>query len=276
MPKLDYKPPMSTGNKFQPTVPKAPRLSVSTKSSREAAKENIIARMKEKAETKKRMNQQNTPREKFVPTVPTPFRLRSDERGEIYRQSMNEKAREEAELAKARRFKARSFVNKPPSAVTRPKHRETTSPRPFNLECVSRHEAYEASFKAKLHEEETLKQRQSRVHRANPIPPSNKNPFTPEKPSEKGRSNLSFQSPDLNVEERLKRRHEFDESVRQKQQRELEAALQLDEQAYVAEMEELKKLRRLPVSEGGMAFTASPISSNLRLRSNPSPRAQAH
>ena len=310
MPKLDYKSPKSTtSHRFRPTVPKAPRLSVSNKSSREAAKENIKVRLKEKAEMKKvsliqksswiffffllfvtdfvvcifvahllhqqQMNQQNTPREKFVPTVPTPFRLRSDERGDCYRQIMNEKAREEAELSKTHRFKARSFVNKPPSVIPKPKIREATSPKPFNLECISRHKAFEASFKTKVHDEEVLMEQQSRVHKANPIPSSNDNPFTPQKRSANDQSDISFQTPDLSLEERLKCRHEFDEAVRLKHQHELETSLQLDEQAHAEEMEEIKRLRRLPVSEGGMAFTAKPIPSNLRLRATPSSIADA-
>ena len=161
----------------------------------------------------------------------------------------------------ARNFKARSFSNKPPSFIPKLSGK-ITSPQPFNLECVSRHESYQQSMHEKMKQEEEEQRQLSKI-KAKPMPAS-QSPYTPNLPSKSGRT-LQFDSPSLSVEKRLEQRHEFDRLVREKEQQRVQAQKQEEKLKYQQEVGEMQRLRKLPITEGGMQFTARPVRQKLNM-----------
>lgn len=196
-----------------------------------------------------------------------PFQLRSEERHQVYRERLNQRVREqEEESAKARCFKARAFHASPPPTLQKTKI--TTTPQPFNLQGIPRHDAYEMDCVKRLKAEEEERQKEIRNRmKANRIPLTHQNPFTPKLPSSKERK-IVFHEPNLSVEKRLEQRHEYDESIRKKTMEKIEARLKMEEDEATREFEELSRLRERPVCEGGYKFTARPLNRNILLNSS--------
>ena len=195
-----------------------------------------------------------------------PFQLRSDQRHEIYQSRLKERiSSQEKADREARNFKARSFKNRPPPAILKPTGK-TTSPNPFHLESTTRHEAFEEEFNNKIKEEEERQRQLSQV-KVKPISSAIQTPFTPKLPSHKDRQ-LVFKTPTLSVEKRLQRRHEFDESIRVKEQLKAAVLSKEKERRQSEELQEIERLRSLPSSQGGMRFKARAIPRNLNLSPN--------
>lgn len=138
--------------------------------------------------------------------------------------------------------------------------KELTEPVPFNLNSTQMHEVAQAELQEKIELEETERNLLASATKANPIPSTTYKPdFTPNKPSETGRTPLKGISPDLVTKSQAKNRAEYDKVNKTRMDDILQEKTLLHERKEAEEQEELNEKRRMPVSEGGMMVEAKPI-----------------
>ncbi|GIQ84099.1 targeting protein for Xklp2 [Kipferlia bialata] len=181
-------------------------------------------------------------------TVPHPFELETDNRGESARERKRIMQQERERLAeKQARFVARPMVvgqSILPEVETRPPTKE----EPFQLESVDRHYAKLDTFRGHVAEEEAQAEKARHFH-ARPVSAAVAAPFVPAKSGKKTTHTADVR---LATEVRSQERQSYDEKRRQREQREREAAEQ--EQARQAALEE----ERLAQARKALEFKAKP------------------
>ncbi|KAK9824414.1 hypothetical protein WJX72_010115 [[Myrmecia] bisecta] len=249
------------GRTFEPkrneqplTQPQSPKLSRSTRSQAQAADPAPFV-FKAKAapvhdDTRTTRSQQKRQAAQQGPTVPRPFSLTTDKRGESKTSSLQRALAEKAEAEKA----ARSFragpvppTNHRPAVLPKPAEATITVPAPFALASEARHE--EAAVLRELQNTWEEEQRQAQAHfKARPVMVAE--PFAVE-PSDKPVT--VPEGPKLALEERSLLRHQFDAEMAAKE-RMLEAEKRAKEAKRRKEEEEAVKAYRK-----GLAFKARPM-----------------
>jgi hypothetical protein len=196
-----------------------------------------------------------------APTIPVPFRLQSDARGELHHEQQAERFEyEEEQRRQSSTFKALALPKPKQPFVPLKGQAALTEPKPFNLLSEERHIQYRQEMELKLEEEEELKRQLAEGRKATPIPKSlYVEDFFAVKPSEVGRPKVVGKWPEFMSDKQHERRKQFDQQVKERtaQQEQLKQQ-QLDEQKR-QEDEEDEELRRMPVSQGGYQVEAKPI-----------------
>jgi hypothetical protein len=195
-----------------------------------------------------------------IPSPPSkPFVLESSVRHEAHQRQQEEKLRQEEERRhKERLFKARAFKSLPPPDATPLRQHKHTTPQPFQLESLSRHQTFtdERSKSLQAAEEE---QRRLSTFKAKRVPASTYTPpqRSPRAPSASPTSSVS--PPNLESTKRALVRKAYDEEVERKRLAREAIERATAERRETEEEEELQERRRLPVSQGGMIPTATTI-----------------
>jgi hypothetical protein len=195
-----------------------------------------------------------------IPSPPSkPFVLESSVRHEAHQRQQEEKLRQEEERRhKERLFKARAFKSLPPPDATPLRQHKHTTPQPFQLESLSRHQTFtdERSKSLQAAEEE---QRRLSTFKAKRVPASTYTPpqRSPRAPSASPTSSVS--PPNLESTKRALVRKAYDEEVERKRLSREAIERATAERRETEEEEELQERRRLPVSQGGMIPTATTI-----------------
>lgn len=190
---------------------------------------------------------------------PEDFCLSTSLRGETYQAMLKariEKERE-AEIA-SRTYHAKAVPNytkRRPSVAPKPT-KKSTEFEEFELRGAYRHQASE---EAMLRDIENMinKNRAESVFRACKLP---KSTFEPNfKPKKEARKPLVTVEPKFESDIRMQKRKEFDGKIAKKifEDERLKEVLRLKK--LEDEENEIKELRRKPVSEGGLQFVAAPI-----------------
>eukprot|EP00549_Striatella_unipunctata_P000218 CAMPEP_0118686038 /NCGR_PEP_ID=MMETSP0800-20121206/7588_1 /TAXON_ID=210618 ORGANISM="Striatella unipunctata, Strain CCMP2910" /NCGR_SAMPLE_ID=MMETSP0800 /ASSEMBLY_ACC=CAM_ASM_000638 /LENGTH=1011 /DNA_ID=CAMNT_0006583033 /DNA_START=20 /DNA_END=3055 /DNA_ORIENTATION=+ len=192
-----------------------------------------------------------------------PFQLASVTRSQVYRMSFEEKvAKEEKRSQETKDFRARPM---PPKHLKytpkKESQRDLTEPEPFLLSSVERHKVARQSFQERLElEEEEL--RKAHNFKAQPLPVSIYS-------SPQGSKRLvDSMSPELLTKAAAEQRKEFERKMTERRKTELAMKKALEQQKKAEEEEEIRRMRRLPVSEGGLMFKATPIRASL-VRTSP-------
>jgi hypothetical protein len=109
-----------------------------------------------------------------------PFKLESDRRHEIYQAKFKAKLTDQEAAEKLQRqFRARVFTCPPPPTQTVKSNKEATTPVPFHLVSLERHEKFTTEMNQKMAEEEEALRRLSNF-KANPVPNSTyESPISP-------------------------------------------------------------------------------------------------
>jgi len=192
---------------------------------------------------------------KTPPPPGKPFTLHSSLRHEAYQKQLAEKRAGEEEAARKQMdFHARTFKSPPAPERIHADH-GPTKPKPFELSCVTRHEAFEHEKTERLFDEEEERKRRS-TFKAKPVP---KSTYVYKAISPKAGELVDPFSPELQSKQRAQERKDFD--AQSYRDRMLTAARKKAHQDRIAaeEQVDLEERRRLPVSEGGMIPTAEPV-----------------
>eukprot|EP00271_Cylindrocystis_brebissonii_P021687 TRINITY_DN7901_c0_g1_i1.p1 TRINITY_DN7901_c0_g1~~TRINITY_DN7901_c0_g1_i1.p1 ORF type:complete len:733 (+),score=167.78 TRINITY_DN7901_c0_g1_i1:639-2837(+) len=175
-------------------------------------------------------------------TIPEPFSLATDRRGGLIRSTSSVQA--PASVPKKAGVVRASFES--PQVPPKPVPRPTTSPEPFNLESVKRHEEAVERLKAeRLAREKEEEER--RKFKANPIAQSSPPPVLKSTPPTEG---LVFK---LASQERAEKRKEFSQKVEQKSTEKLYEQQTSLEQAKLEVEEQIKEYRK------SLIFKATPM-----------------
>jgi len=190
-------------------------------------------------------------------TTPEPFHLTSERRHEQSQRKMEEERRRiETDEEKAHEFKAMPYVPSPKPSVKKYSFK-LTKPRPFHLMSDARHQKSERKRKKELEKEER-RQKEARTIKANPVPISTYMYKLPSNPSPKKKL-VEPESPELATSSRAKSRRQYDEKAEAERLEKQRMEQEMEEKRRKEEEEELKELRRLPASEGGLMHVARPI-----------------
>jgi len=270
------------------SVPREPRLSTGTQTERRqdisvaARQKDVVSKSKEKkcdAVEKQRRerdgiasssaaSRSSNAASRSGPTIPQPFHLESELRGDIYQEQLQERIRQEemnrSELARCIKAKPAPRFSTPFT----PQHSgvELTEPLGFSLKTDIRHEQHQAELESKLQAVETRLSMESRV-KPLPVPKTlYKAGFRPVVPSELGREPIRGSAPLLNTDVQSKRRQSFDQEMteRREKERKIKALMQEEEKREIDR--EIYELRRLPASEGGFIPVALPLNAALHQR----------
>jgi hypothetical protein len=187
LPQTTYTGPKNTGRRHSGVprtiiTPRPPKLATSARTeprevAREASRKNaeMMAKRREEMSMKKKRDKHHEDMAKASLMSPPlniePFHLQSEARHEAYQQKLAEqRAIEEEEKKRLMLFRARPIrISSPP-----PVHhseRPATTPQPFPLKSVARHEQWQVERCQQLEEEERERQRLMTV-KANPLPRS--------------------------------------------------------------------------------------------------------
>lgn len=238
------------------TTPKSPNMSVNSRSRASSLQTPTFS------STKKRINLSST--KKDGKTIMAPFNLRTEIRGSATKARIEDIKKKEYEEAKRQSssFKANKIMTFDQYSSSTPRREPTklTDPVPFNLASEHLHEASQAQLRAKIEQEERERVLQMSGKKAKAVPSTTyESNFTPKQPSKNGRAPLTGVSPVLVTRSQAKNREEFDRANKERiesiKQDETRIKLRRDNE----ENEEIKQLRKLPSSEGGLMQVAKPI-----------------
>lgn len=185
LPQTTYTEPKSRRHSGIPRTiitPRPPKLATSARTepreaSREASRKNaemMIKRREEMVLRKKRdKHHEDMAKASMVSPPPNiePFHLQSEGRHEIYQRQLAEQlAKDEEEKERQMLFRARPLrISSPPPPIH--SDRPATTPQPFPLQSLTRHEQWQAERRQQLEEEEKERQRLMIV-KAIPLPRS--------------------------------------------------------------------------------------------------------
>lgn len=231
------------------TIPISPKLNVARGIRASSAP---ARRQKEKFEKPKETARYSSPQKL---TNPKPFHLATQDRGSMYRASLEEQV---IKLKIEEERQREIHVAAPPKFdhPFQPKHIEKkTKTQEFHLNSVARHQEAVAKFETDIMLEESHKK--TEFH-ARPVPSTVLNPSFK---IEKDENHVPIKPVDLTFEseKRAAKRKEFDITVAQ-QKKESQKKKNEDEKLKAdLENQEINILRRKSIQEGGLIFKAQPI-----------------